>query len=253
VTDLPLIQKVASTKKPMIISTGMASVSELEDAVSAARSSGCEDLILLKCTSTYPASPENTNISTIPHLRELFHCQVGLSDHTMGVGVAVASVALGAVLIEKHFTLNRADGGVDSAFSLEPAEMASLVVESERAFQSLGRVSYGPTEREKASLQFRRSLYVAQDIKAGEVFTAVSNEGLVSVSISGSRKVVKVEIASQLIALGDKESLESQVASATEHALEEMEKTIKLEIERTMQGRLPNIPGLNLAELLGNI
>lgn len=171
VTDLPLIRKVAATKKPMVISTGMATVSELEDAVSAARSAGCEDLILLKCTSTYPASPENTNISTIPHLRELFHVQVGLSDHTMGVGVAVASVALGAVLIEKHFTLSRADGGVDSAFSLEPEELKSLVVETERAWKSMGRVSYGPTEKEKASLQFRRSLYVSKDMKAGDIFT----------------------------------------------------------------------------------
>lgn len=172
VTDIPLIQKVAATKKPMIISTGMAIVSELEDAVRAARAAGCKDLVLLKCTSTYPASPENTNILTIPHLRDLFQTQVGLSDHTMGIGVAVASVALGATLIEKHFTLARSDGGVDSAFSLEPQELKSLVVETERAWKSLGRVSYGPTEREKASLQFRRSLYVARDMKAGEIFTA---------------------------------------------------------------------------------
>lgn len=171
VTDIPLIQKVASTQKPMIISTGMASVSELEDAVRAARAAGCKDLILLKCTSTYPANPENTHILTIPHMRELFQCEVGLSDHTMGLGVAVASVALGAVLIEKHFTLRRSDGGVDSAFSLEPEEMQALVVETERAFQSLGRVHYGPTEKEKASLQFRRSLYVVSDLKAGEVLT----------------------------------------------------------------------------------
>ena len=171
VTDIPLIQKVAATGKPMIMSTGMATVSELEDAVKAARAAGCEDLVMLKCTSTYPANPENTNISTIPHMRDLFKCDVGLSDHTMGVGVAVASVALGAVLIEKHFTLRRADGGVDSAFSLEPEELKSLVVETERAWQSLGEVHYGPTEKEKASLQFRRSLYVARDMKAGDVFT----------------------------------------------------------------------------------
>ncbi|MDB5037192.1 MAG: pseI [Bacteriovoracaceae bacterium] len=171
VTDLPLIQKVASTGKPMIISTGMASVSELEDAVKTARKAGCKDLVLLKCTSTYPATPENTNILTIPHMRDLFQCEVGLSDHTMGVGVSVASVALGAVVIEKHFTLSRAEGGVDSAFSLEPEELKSLVVETERAWKSLGAVHYGPTEKEKASLQFRRSLYVAEDMKAGEVFT----------------------------------------------------------------------------------
>jgi pseudaminic acid synthase len=170
-TDIPLIKKVASTGKPMIISTGMATVAELDETVRAARDAGCKDLILLKCTSTYPASPENTNILTIPHMRELFNCQVGLSDHTMGVGVAVASVALGATVIEKHFTLSRADGGVDSAFSMEPDEMKALVVETERAWQALGEVKYGPTEKEKASLKFRRSIYVAKDIKAGEKFT----------------------------------------------------------------------------------
>lgn len=170
-TDLPLIRRVAATGKPLIISTGMASVAELDETVRAARESGCRDLILLKCTSTYPATPENTNILTIPHIRELFQCEVGLSDHTMGVGVSVASVALGATVIEKHFTLNRADGGVDSAFSLEPAEMAQLVLETERAWQALGQVSYGPTAAEKKSLQFRRSLYIVQDIKAGDVLT----------------------------------------------------------------------------------
>jgi N-acetylneuraminate synthase len=171
-TDIPLIQRVAATGKPLIISTGMATVAELDETVRAAREAGCKDLILLKCTSTYPATAENTNILTIPHLRELFGCEVGLSDHTMGVGVSVASVALGATVIEKHFTLNRADGGVDSTFSMEPAEMAQLVVESERAWQALGKVSYGPTEKEKKSLVFRRSLYVTQDMKAGETLTA---------------------------------------------------------------------------------
>lgn len=170
-TDLPLIRRVAATGKPLIISTGMATVAELDETVRAARVAGCKDLILLKCTSTYPATAGNTNILTIPHLRELFGCEVGLSDHTMGVGVSVASVALGATVIEKHFTLNRADGGVDSTFSMEPAEMAQLVVETERAWQALGQVSYGPTEAEKKSLQFRRSLYVVQDIKAGDVLT----------------------------------------------------------------------------------
>lgn len=170
-TDLPLIRRVAATGKPLIISTGMATVAELDETVRAAREAGCKDLILLKCTSTYPATPENTNILTIPHMRDLFKCEVGLSDHTMGVGVSVASVALGATVIEKHFTLNRADGGVDSSFSMEPAEMAQLVVETERAWQSLGKITYGPTEAEKKSLQYRRSLYVVQDIKAGEVLT----------------------------------------------------------------------------------
>lgn len=170
-TDLPLIRRVAATGKPLIISTGMASIAELDDTVRAAREAGCKDLILLKCTSTYPATAENTNILTIPHLRELFGCEVGLSDHTMGVGVSVASVALGATVVEKHFTLNRADGGVDSTFSMEPAEMAQLVIESERAWQALGQVSYGATEKEKKSIVFRRSLYVVQDMKAGEEIT----------------------------------------------------------------------------------
>lgn len=170
-TDLPLIRRVAATGKPLIISTGMASIAELDDTVRAAREAGCKDLILLKCTSTYPATAENTNILTIPHLRELFGCEVGLSDHTMGVGVSVGSVALGATVVEKHFTLNRADGGVDSTFSMEPAEMAQLVIESERAWQALGQVSYGATEKEKKSIVFRRSLYVVQDMKAGEEIT----------------------------------------------------------------------------------
>ena len=168
---LPLIAKAASTGKPLIISTGMASLGELEQAVATARSAGCQQLILLKCTSTYPATPENTNIRTIPHLRELFGCEVGLSDHTMGVGVSVAAVALGATVIEKHFTLSRAEGGVDSAFSLEPAELTALVQESERAWQALGQVRYGPTEAERKSLQFRRSIYASADIAPGEPFT----------------------------------------------------------------------------------
>lgn len=167
-TDLPLIRKVARTGKPMIISTGMASVAEIDDAVRTAREAGCEQLILLKCTSTYPATPENTNLRTIPNLRETFGCEVGLSDHTMGCGVAIAAVALGATVIEKHFTLARADGGVDSAFSLEPAELRMLRVESERAWQGLGRVTYGGTAAEARSKAFRRTLYIARDMKAGD-------------------------------------------------------------------------------------
>lgn len=174
IVDLPLIRKAASTGKPMIISTGMATAGEIEDAVVAARGAGCKDLMLLKCTSTYPARAENTNILTIPHMRAMFGCEVGLSDHTMGSGVAVASVALGATLIEKHFTLSRADGGVDSAFSMEPDELRRLVEDVENARLSLGQVSYGPTAAEIKSLGFRRSLYVARDVKAGEVFDAVS-------------------------------------------------------------------------------
>lgn len=171
-TDIPLIRRVAATGKPMIISTGMASIAELDDSVRAAREAGCQDLVLLKCTSTYPASPLNSHIRTIAHLRDLFGCQVGLSDHTMGVGVSVAAVAMGATIIEKHFTLDRADGGVDSSFSLEPAELASLVIETERAWQAMGRVQYGATQAEQKSLVFRRSLYVVKDIAAGEMLTA---------------------------------------------------------------------------------
>lgn len=170
-TDLPLIRRVAATGKPLIISTGMATVAELDETVRAARQEGCEDLILLKCTSTYPATAENTNILTVPHMRELFNCEVGLSDHTMGLGVSVASVALGATVIEKHFTLSRSDGGVDSAFSMEPDEMTQLVLETERAWKALGQVSYGPTEAEHKSIQFRRSLYIVQDLKEGDSLT----------------------------------------------------------------------------------
>ncbi len=168
---LPLIRKVASTGKPLIMSTGMATVTELGEAVATAREAGCTKLILLKCTSTYPASPANSNVRTIPHMAELFDCQVGLSDHTLGLGVAVAAVATGATFIEKHVTLSRADGGVDAAFSAEPAELAALVVETKRAWESLGKVSYGATGVEKRSLQFRRSLFVAEDMAAGDVFT----------------------------------------------------------------------------------
>lgn len=168
---LPLIRKVAATGKPMIISTGMATLAEIDEAVQAARGAGCRDLILLKCTSTYPATPANSNVLTIPHMRVLFECEVGLSDHTMGIGASNAAVALGATVIEKHFTLSRADGGVDSSFSLEPEELRALVVETERAWQSLGQVTYGPGEAEKKSLVFRRSIYVTEDIKTGDMLT----------------------------------------------------------------------------------
>jgi len=166
---LPLIKKVASTGKPMIISTGMASIAEMDEMVQTVRDNGCGQFILLKCTSTYPATPENSNVLTIPHMRELFCCEVGLSDHTMGIGASVAAVAHGATVIEKHFTLNRTDGGVDSAFSLEPKEMKQLVIETERAWQSLGTVKYGTSEAEKGSLTFRRSLYIAEDMKKDDI------------------------------------------------------------------------------------
>lgn len=170
--DLPLIRRVASKGKPVIISTGMTTVAELDEAVRSALESGCEDIILLKCTSTYPAMPADANLVTIPHLRQLFCTEVGLSDHTLGIGVSIAGVALGATVIEKHFTLRRADGGVDSAFSMEPDEMKLLVEETFKAWQAIGKVSYGPTEKEKASARFRRSIYVVEDIRKGEELTA---------------------------------------------------------------------------------
>ena len=174
ITDLSLIRRVARTGKPMIISTGMATIAEIDEAVGAARDDGCKDLILLKCTSTYPATAKNSNILTIPHLRAMFGCEVGLSDHTMGIGVPVAAVALGATVIEKHFTIDRSEGGVDSAFSLEPGELRDLVTISKQAWESLGQVSYGPTEAEQKSLQFRRSIYVVKDVCAGDALTPES-------------------------------------------------------------------------------
>ncbi len=169
--DIPLIRKVSSTGKPMIISTGMATIAELDETVRTARENGCQDIVLLKCTSTYPATPENTNLMTIPHMRELFGCEVGLSDHTLGIGAAVASVALGATVIEKHFTLSRADGGVDAAFSLEPQEMKALVEETKRAWRALGQIKYGPTEAEEKARMRRRSLYITQDMMVGDILT----------------------------------------------------------------------------------
>ena len=170
-TDLPLIRKVAATGKPLFISTGMATVAELEEAVFAARAAGCSQLVLLKCTSAYPAPPEEANLLTIPHLRELFRCYVGLSDHTLGIGTAVAAVALGAVAVEKHLTLSRMEGGVDADFSLEPEELKNLVTEADRAWRSLGQVSYGPGRKEEASLNHRRSVYIVADLEAGEGLT----------------------------------------------------------------------------------
>lgn len=171
IVDIPLIECIASTGKPLIISTGMATTAEIGDAVAATKNSGCKQMALLKCSSAYPAEPDESNLRTIPHMRELFQCEVGLSDHSRGIGVAVASVAMGASLIEKHFTLNRDDGGVDSKFSLEPHEMEMLVIETNRAWQSLGAVSYGPTESEISSIMFRRSLYITQDMKKGQALS----------------------------------------------------------------------------------
>ncbi len=167
-TDLPLIRRVAATGKPMIVSTGMATQEELQEAVSAAHQAGCKDLVLLKCTSAYPALPQSYNLATLADLRSRFDCQAGISDHSLGLAVPLAAVALGATVIEKHFTLSRADGGVDAAFSLEPAELEELVRATESSWQALGEVRYGPGTEELGSLQFRRSLYIVRDVAAGQ-------------------------------------------------------------------------------------
>ncbi|EKD80050.1 MAG: hypothetical protein ACD_40C00213G0034 [uncultured bacterium] len=165
----PLLKKIAMTGKPIVMSTGMATLTELVEAVDTIRSVGKNNqLILLKCTSAYPASPKDANLCTIAHMRNAFDCEVGLSDHTTGIGVALAAVALGATVVEKHFTISRADGGVDAAFSLEPLELASLVSESERVWQALGKVQYGPTKGETESVQFRRSMYISKNLKPGD-------------------------------------------------------------------------------------
>lgn len=171
IVDLPLIRRVAQTGKPIIMSTGMATLAEIDDAVRCARHNGCKNLVLLQCTSSYPADPSNSNIKTIPHMKQLFDCEVGLSDHTLGIGAAVASVALGACVIEKHLTLDRSEGGVDSAFSLEPDEFARLVSEAKVAALALGSISYGPSESELKSLKFRRSLYFVADLAAGDIIS----------------------------------------------------------------------------------
>ena len=167
-TDLPLIEKVAQTGKPVIISTGMATQQEVHEAVTAARSAGCRELMLLKCTSSYPAPAKASNLASIPVLADLFDCPIGLSDHTLGIGVPVASVALGAVAIEKHLVMRRADGAVDSSFSLEPQELAAMVEEVNRAWEALGSVFFGPTDHEVGSLNYRRTLYLVRDVPAGQ-------------------------------------------------------------------------------------
>ncbi|MFM7725575.1 MAG: pseudaminic acid synthase, partial [Flavobacteriales bacterium] len=167
-THHPLLRKVARTGKPVIMSTGVSSFEDISESVDVLKSAGCKEIILLKCTSTYPATPENTNLLTIPTMRERWHCEIGLSDHTMGIGVALAAVGLGVRVIEKHFTLSRADGGVDSAFSMEPSEMKALVDESLKAYQSLGKVQTNVQVVEEKSLLFKRSIYASKDIAAGE-------------------------------------------------------------------------------------
>ena len=168
---LPLIKKVAQTGKPVIISTGLATKTEIEEAVQTLKTGGCNQFALLKCTSAYPASPESSNILTIPNLRKNFNCEVGLSDHTIGIGVALAAISHGATIIEKHFTLDRNDGGIDSSFSIEPGEMKILVKESVRTWQSLGKISYGPTESEKVGIKLRRSIYIVKDMDSEEKLT----------------------------------------------------------------------------------
>lgn len=170
-SDHALLAAVAKTGKPVIMSTGMATQTELAESVEVLRKHACKELILLKCTSHYPADPVDANLVTIPHLAQLFSCQVGLSDHTAGIGVAVASVVLGATVIEKHFVLDRSEGGVDAEFSLEPNEFSALVQECKRAAVALGKVTYGGTEKEQASRKYRRSLYIAEDMQAGDIFT----------------------------------------------------------------------------------
>ncbi|MBN1900070.1 pseudaminic acid synthase [Candidatus Sumerlaeota bacterium] len=168
--DLPLIQKAASTGKPLIMSTGMANLSEIEDAVNAARDAGSGDIILLKCTSAYPAPPEDMNLATIPHMADMFHLPLGLSDHTLGIAASIAAVSLGAVMIEKHFTLSRGEKGPDSFFSIEPEELKQMVREVRTAEKMVGSVSYDISEKENASRIFRRSIFVVKSMKKGEEF-----------------------------------------------------------------------------------
>ncbi len=170
-TDHLLLKKVARTKKPIILSTGMASLSDIQDAIETIKINGNSKIILLKCTSTYPAKAEDSNLKTIGYMNKIFSCYVGLSDHTPGIGTAIASVAYGAKVIEKHFTTKRSDGGIDSAFSLEPDEFKNLVKESKQAHKSLGEIKFGATKNEKKSIQFRRSLYICKNVKKGELIS----------------------------------------------------------------------------------
>ena len=172
ITHLPLIKKVALTKKPMIISTGLASKKEIKEAIKIAKKNGCPQIILLKCTSAYPADITDTNILTIKDLKKSFKCEVGFSDHTLGIGAPLAAISHGAKIIEKHFTISKSDKGVDSAFSMDVKELSSLVTEAKRAYLSLGKVNYKLSSSEKKSKIFRRSIYAKRNIKKGEIFTS---------------------------------------------------------------------------------
>jgi len=172
--DLPLIRSVAATGKPMIISSGMATLGEIDAALTAAREGGCEEIVLLACTAAYPASPDDARLLSVPTLEQAFGIPIGLSDHTPGIGVSVAAVALGACVLEKHVTVRRADGGVDSDFSLEPEELAALVRETDAAQRAVMPPRFGPTEAEKAVLALRRSLYVVADVAEGDPVTSAN-------------------------------------------------------------------------------
>jgi len=176
--DIPLIKKCASTGKPLIMSTGMASISEIDMAYSVAKDAGCKNIVLLKCTSAYPSYPKDANVITIPNLSKTFNCRVGFSDHSPGIGASLAAISMGANIIEKHFVMDRSEGGPDSLFSLEPNEMQSLVIEGKRAWQAIGEVKYGPVENEVPNLQGRRSLYIVRDVVKGE---KISSENVKSI------------------------------------------------------------------------
>ena len=208
VNHLPLLKYVAKTGKPVIMSVGASTLDEIKEAVETLKENGCKDLTLLKCTSTYPASPEDTNLLTMLDMAQRFGCKVGLSDHTMGIGVSVAAVALGAEVIEKHFCLNRTEGGVDSAFSLEPQELKLLVEETKRAFLSLGKVSYEISTAEEGSRIFKRSIYASQDIKIGGKFTK-DNIKIIRPSFGLAPKYFE----SQLNKISDKEYKKGQPIS----------------------------------------
>ena len=165
---LPLIKKVASTGKPVIVSTGMTTLSEIDQIISTLTDNGCKNFALLKCNSSYPTKHSDSNIITIPHMKKMFQCEIGLSDHTMGIGASIAAIAHGASIIEKHFTLDREDGGVDSSFSMQDNEMGLLVSESKNAWESIGKIHYGPTESEKREKRYQRSIYIIKDIYSGE-------------------------------------------------------------------------------------